>query len=225
MKGYSYPAKEFGTFGDEDGEENMTEIMCMLANDHRNMTKILDALQRQISSLDHASSPNHHLIRSILEYILDYPTQVHHPVEDLVYGEMKIRNPAIARTLDGIEQEHADLEKQTRRFAVAVDRVLKGEKLPRQELARIGRDLTDRLQRHLATEETTLFPAARSSLMSSDWADIALVLGAPDDPLFGPRLRDFYRRLHKEIMASETAWADQPGHPVHDVPVVTPPLA
>ena len=45
MKGYSYPAKEFGTFGDEDGEENMTEIMCMLANDHRNMTKILDALQ------------------------------------------------------------------------------------------------------------------------------------------------------------------------------------
>ena len=205
MKGYSYPAKEFGTFGDEDGEENMTEIMCMLANDHRNMTKILDALQRQINSLDHAGSPNHHLVRSILEYILDYPTQVHHPVEDLVYGELKIRNPAIARTLDGIEQEHADLEKQTRQFAQAIDRALQGEELSRQWLAHMGQDLIDRLHRHMRAEETTLFPAARSSLTSTDWANIALVLGAPDDPLFGPRLREFYRCLQQEIMASEAA--------------------
>jgi hemerythrin-like domain-containing protein len=183
----------------------MTEIMCMLANDHRNMTKILDALQRQISSLDHASSPNHHLIRSILEYILDYPTQVHHPVEDLVYGELKIRNPAVARTLDGIEQEHADLEKQTRQFAQAIDRALQGEELPLQWLVRMGQDLIDRLHRHMRAEETTLFPAARSSLTSTDWANIALVLGAPDDPLFGPRLREFYRCLQQEIMASEAA--------------------
>jgi hemerythrin-like domain-containing protein len=205
MKGYSYPAKEFGTFGDEDGEENMTEIMCMLANDHRNMTKILDALQRQINSLDHAGSPNHHLIRSILEYILDYPTQVHHPVEDLVYGELKIRNPAIARTLDGIEQEHADLEKQTRQFAQAIDRALQGEDLPLHRLVQMGQDLIDHLHRHMRAEETTLFPAARSSLTSTDWANIALVLGAPDDPLFGPRLREFYRCLQQEIMASEAA--------------------
>ena len=49
------------------------------------------------------------------------------------------------------------------------------------------KDLIDRLHRHMRTEETTLFPAARSSLTSTDWANIALVLGAPDDPLFGPR--------------------------------------
>ena len=71
----------------------MTEIMCMLANDHRNMTKILDALQRRISSLDHAGPLNYHLIRNILGYILDYPTQVHHPVEDLVYGELRSAIP------------------------------------------------------------------------------------------------------------------------------------
>jgi hemerythrin-like domain-containing protein len=203
----------------------MTAIMCMLINDHCNMTRIIDTLERQIGSLDHEEAVDLGLIKNILEYLLDYPTRVHHPVEDLVYGKLKIRDPAIARTLDDLEQEHADLESQTRRFALAVDRVLKGEKLPRQELAQTGRDLTDRLQRHLATEETTLFPAARSSLMSSDWADIALVLGAPDDPLFGPRLRDFYRRLHEEIMGSEAAWADPLGHPVHDVPIVTPALA
>ena len=56
-----------------------------------------------------------------------------------------------------------------------------------------------------ASSETTLFPAARSSLTSTDWANIALVLGAPDDPLFGPRLREFYRCLQQEIMASEAA--------------------
>ena len=203
----------------------MTAIMCMLINDHCNMTRIINTLERQTSSLDHEEAVDLGLIKNILEYLLDYPTRVHHPVEDLVYGKLKIRDPAMARTLDDLEQEHADLENQTRQFALAVERVLKGENLPPQELARTGRDLTDRLQRHLATEETTLFPAARSSLMSSDWADIALVLGAPDDPLFGPRLRDFYRRLHKEIMASGTAWAAPPSPAVHDVPVVTPALA
>ena len=203
----------------------MTAIMCMLINDHCNMTRIIDAFERQISSLDHEGASELGPIRNILEYLLDYPTHVHHPVEDLVYGKLKIRNPALARTLDDLEQEHADLEKQTWRFAVAVDRVLKGEKLPRQELAQMGRDLIDRLQRHLAIEETTLFPAARSSFMSTDWADIALVLGAPDDPLFGPRLQDFYRRLHEEIMASKAAWADPPSYTAHDMPIVTPALA
>jgi hemerythrin-like domain-containing protein len=203
----------------------MAAIMCMLINDHCNMTRIIDALERQIGSLDHDEAVDLGLIRNILEYLLDYPTRVHHPVEDLVYGKLKIRDPAMARTLDDLEQEHTDLENQTRQFALAVDRVFKGEKLPRQGLVQTGRDLTDRLRRHLAVEETKLFPAARSSLMSTDWADIALVLGAPDDPLFGPRLRDFYRRLHEEIMASEAALADLPNNAVNDVPVVTPALA
>ena len=44
----------------------MTEIMCMLANDHRNMTKIIDALQRQISSLDHEGALELGPIRNIL---------------------------------------------------------------------------------------------------------------------------------------------------------------
>jgi hypothetical protein len=43
--------------------------------------------------------------------------------------------------------------------------------------------------------------------------------------LFGPRLRDFYRRLHEEIMASKAAWADPPSHTAHDMPIVTPALA
>lgn len=181
----------------------MTDIMFMLANDHRNMTKILDALQRQISLMDHEGSPNHHHIRSILVYILDYPTQVHHPVEDLVYGELKIRDPAIARNLDGIEQDHAELEKQTRQFAQAIDRALQGEELPLQWLVHMGQNMIDRQRCHMAAEETTLFPAARSSLTPTDWANIALVLGAPDDPLFGPRTREFFRCLHQDIMASE----------------------
>lgn len=74
----------------------MTAIMCMLINDHCNMTRIIDAFERQISSLDHEGALELGPIRNILEYLLDYPTHVHHPVEDLVYGKLKIRNPALA---------------------------------------------------------------------------------------------------------------------------------
>jgi hemerythrin-like domain-containing protein len=177
----------------------MTEIMCMLINDHRNMTRIIDALDKQIGSLDRTGSTDHGLVRHILEYLLDYPTRVHHPVEDLVYGKLRTRDPAAAQALDGIEREHVELEKRTRRFATAVDRALQGEELPHKWLAQMGRDLVERLRGHMAAEETRLFPAARGGLTSSDWADVALVLGAPDDPLFGPRLREYYRRLHEEI--------------------------
>jgi hemerythrin-like domain-containing protein len=180
----------------------MTEIMCMLINDHRNMTRIIDALDRQIGSLDRTGSTDHGLVRHILEYLLDYPTRVHHPVEDLVYDKLRTRDPAAAQALDGIEREHVELEKRTRRFATAVDRALQGEELPRKWLAQMGRDLVERLRGHMAAEETRLFPAARGGLTSSDWADVALVLGAPDDPLFGPRLREYYRHLHEEIASA-----------------------
>ena len=183
----------------ENREAGLTEIMFMLMNDHRNMTRIIDVLDRQVGSLDQAGSTDCGLVKHILEYLLDYPTRVHHPVEDLVYGRLRTRDPAAAQALDGIEREHGELEEQTRRFATAVDRALRGEELPHKWLAQMGRDLVERLRGHMAAEETRLFPAARGGLTSSDWADVALVLGAPDDPLFGPRLREYYRRLHEEI--------------------------
>ena len=173
--------------------------MRMLMNDHRNMTTIINALDRHIGSLDRTGSADYGLVKHILEYLLDYPTRVHHPVEDLVYGRLRTRDPAAAQALDGIEREHGELEEQTRRFATAVDRALRGEELPRQRFAQMGRDLVERLRGHMAAEEAMLFPAARGGLTPGDWADVALILGAPDDPLFGPRLREYYRRLHDEI--------------------------
>jgi hemerythrin-like domain-containing protein len=197
----------------------MTAILGILSNDHRNMSRVLDALERQIGSLAHETAPDYSLLRNILEYLLDYPTRIHHPVEDLVYGELKLRNPAIAGTLDKLEQEHADIETQTRKLALIVDRALQeenhGDELDRQRLAQAVRDLIGRLRRHLSVEEMTLFPAARNGLTSADWADIALVLGAPNDPLFGPRLQEFYRCLHREILISEAAGSDPLGRTVH----------
>src|SRR3954471_17764188 len=104
----------------------------------------------------------------------DYPTRVHHPVEDLVYGRLRTRDPAAAQALDGIEWEHGELEKRTRRFATAVDRALRGEELSPRWLAQMGRDLVERLRGHMAAEETRLFPAARGGLTPGDWADVAL---------------------------------------------------
>jgi hemerythrin-like domain-containing protein len=88
----------------ENRKADMTEIMSMLVNDHRNMTRIIDVLDRQIGSLDRTGSTDYGLVQHILEYLLDYPTRVHHPVEDLVYGRLSIRDPAAAGALDGIER-------------------------------------------------------------------------------------------------------------------------
>jgi hypothetical protein len=49
-------------------------------------------------------------------------------------------------------------------------------------------------------EETEFFPRALLRLESEDWAEIEAAIASPEDPLFGDRLADEYRKLHQRIM-------------------------
>jgi hemerythrin-like domain-containing protein len=181
----------------------MIEIMRMLLDDHRNMAKLLEVLDRQILQLAQAGTADYNLIKDILDYTLHYPTRIHHPLEDLVYQKLKIRDANWAETLNNVEEEHAKLETLTRQFAMTISRCLQGEKCSREQVVQIGQDLVNLSQRHMNIEEAMLFPAAQGNFTPSDWADIALALAAPDDPLFGPRLQQSYQRLREEIQRCE----------------------
>jgi hemerythrin-like domain-containing protein len=180
----------------------MIEIMRMLLDDHRNMAKLLEVLDRQTLQLAQVGTADYHLIKDILDYTLHYPTRIHHPLEDLVYQKLKLRDAHWAETLNDIEEEHAKLETLTRQFALTINRCLQGETCSQEQVVQMGQDLVNLSQRHMNIEEAMLFPAAQGNLTPSDWADIALALAAPDDPLFGPRLQQSYHRLRREIQTS-----------------------
>jgi hemerythrin-like domain-containing protein len=180
----------------------MIEIMRMLLDDHRNMAKLFEVLDRQTLQLAQVGTADYRLIKDILDYTLHYPTRIHHPLEDLVYQKLKLRDAHWAETLNDIEEEHAKLETLTRQFALTINRCLQGETCSREQVVQMGQDLVNLSRRHMNIEEAMLFPAAQGNLTPSDWADIALALAAPDDPLFGPRLQQSYQRLRREIQTS-----------------------
>ena len=67
--------------------------MKELRDDHRNISTILDVLQSVAERADAGEDPDFELVDDIMRYMTVYPDAVHHPKEDVVYGELRKRRP------------------------------------------------------------------------------------------------------------------------------------
>lgn len=181
----------------------MTEIMQSLHAEHRNMTKLLNVLERQIEEFDRGGTPDYQLIKSILDYNLEYSELYHHPKEDLVYQRLRQRYTDAINTVNDLEEDHRKLGARTRRFAEAIDNVIEGVELPRDRVMRMAREFLDASRRHMEMEDEWVFPAAEQYLTDEDWAEIAAKASDREDPLFGPQVEAMYQTLHEEILQCE----------------------
>ncbi len=59
----------------------MIELIEALRQEHSDIARLLDAIDLQVNG----GSPDFGLLHEILEYLLTYPDQYHHPKEDLIY--------------------------------------------------------------------------------------------------------------------------------------------
>ena len=96
--------------------------------------------------------------------------------------------------------DHARLGALTRRFAAALRNVAHDVELPRDLFEGVAREYLEETRRHMELEETEFFPRALLRLESEDWAEIEAAIASPEDPLFGDRLADEYRKLHQLIL-------------------------
>lgn len=110
----------------------MSQIMRRLEADHRNTGHLLDLLERELDVLEHGEvPPNYELLRSILDYLLDYPDLGHHPMEDVVHRVLCRRAPHLAAPFHGLVEQHRELSTLTRALVEAVDSVLVNFAIPR----------------------------------------------------------------------------------------------
>lgn len=179
----------------------MTEVMRLLREEHANLEKLLDVLDRQMAHFDQGDRPDYDVIGGIVEYCLDFPDQCHHPKEDLVFRKLRARDPAAADAVGDLEAEHAELAKLTKRFADAVDRVLMEAELPRDWIRALAEEFVGAYRRHIDMEERVFFPAAERALSPKDWADIDARVTARDDPLFGKETQERFRSLSGDIQS------------------------
>ncbi len=186
----------------------MSKVVRALRREHADIARLLDALERELDIFDQGGTPDYDIVQGVIDYCLAYPDLYHHPKEDLVLERLRQRDPEAAAAIGELQPEHEALAELTRRFADAVDSVLKEAEVSREAVHELAREFLDFYRRHIAMEEGQFFPAALKALSEQDWQEIEAQLGEREDPLFGGQPDQRFERLRQDILAWEKADAE-----------------
>lgn len=183
----------------------MPRVIDALRQEHANMAKLLDALERQLAIFERGDVPDYDIIRGIVDYSLSYPDFYHHPKEDRVFRKLQARDPRAAEAVGDLLAEHEELAALTHKFATVVENVLQEAEIPRESFERLARTFIERSRHHMEHEDTVFFPAAGKALTPQDWSDIEAQLVGREDPLFGPATEERFETLSHDILAWDRA--------------------
>ncbi len=185
----------------------MTDVLDAIYEDHANMAKMLDALERQLQVFDAGETPDYDIVRGVVDYCLDYPDLYHHPKEDLVFERLEAVDPEAAAKVGDLPGAHAELAALARHFRDAVEAVLGDLEVPRGRFDETLRAFLDATRRHMTMEERAFLPAARRALSAADLAEIDARLDPRGDPLFGAPSQERFAALRQDILD----WAEDGG--------------
>ncbi len=176
------------------------DVVESLHEDHANLAKLLDALERQLALFAEGEPLDTDIVEGILEYTLNYPDLHHHPKEDLLYERLRAVDPDAAETVGDLAAEHQDLAELARRFAAAIHNILRDLEVPRDSFEAVARRFLETYREHMVKEEQEFLPAARRSLSAADLADIDARVMQHQDPLFGAEAEERFAALRRDIL-------------------------
>ena len=179
----------------------MPAAIDSLRQEHVNMSKLLTLLERQIGVFNAGGTPDYEIVAGIVEYLRDWSDHWHHPKEDIILDKLRQRDPAAAEAVGELEKGHEALAALTEQFLDLIHEVLREEELPRERVSRMAAEFILSQRRHMEGEESVFLPAAERALTSEDWADIAMRISNPEDPLFGRSVEKRFETLRRDLMA------------------------
>jgi hemerythrin-like domain-containing protein len=188
-------------------EGAVIEIIEILQHEHRNIERLLNVLEQELSVFDRGEHPDYEVLGAVIDYFKNYPDTCHHPKEDVIYAKFKSRDPARAAFVADLQAEHREGGARLRRVAHAIENVLSDQDLLRETVDRIIRDFIDGERRHIALEEQEVFPAIVAVLQPADWADIALTLADRYGPPSRSDFEEQFSTLRRNILDLEKAAA------------------
>jgi hemerythrin-like domain-containing protein len=175
-------------------------MLNRLKLEHGQFLRKLNLLELQYLDMCRYKTPDYALMRSIIVYIQEYPEQIHHPLEDMIYSILLERVDDVEYVQDLIS-EHTQLEVVTRELSESLESFSKytasNEKLKKQ--------LSEFLvmqRKHIYIEESEVFPLVQSALTIEDWKRLQYMVPILDEPISGRRTWYDYERLSREIEAS-----------------------
>lgn len=176
----------------------LPSAVVTLQDEHRYMNLLLATLEEQLETADLAAPEDYFLMQDIVRYLHDYPDEVHHPTEDLLFDKLVLRKPDTSRDVARLRRDHDKLSVNTAKLLQSLEDA--AARHTPESADTVGAELTEyigRLRRHMTFEETHLFPIAVRCLAHKDWQAIETRLSAVDDPLFGRAVASDYRLLYE----------------------------
>ena len=178
-------------------------IIERLSREHRNIETLLAVLEHELEIFDRGDRPDYQVIRGIIYYFELYPELYHHPLEELVFAKLKLRDPAAAAKVGDLTLEHQKAAERLRRVGQAVQRVLADREIPRQNVDHVVRDFIESERRHIMMEDRDFFPVALKALEAQDWTEIASAVTGHKDPLFSDVTEERFDALRSHILRLE----------------------
>lgn len=181
-------------------------VLQRLSNEHKYIFALLDVLTVQTKSLGPGGEPDYYTIRDIVDYLINFPDEHHHPMEDLVYEKLRKNHHESTGMVIELLAEHNDMAATTRSLKEKLDAMCSGSADVKRPILRAHLEEYLKLYRqHINMEESKTFPLARKHLSESDWKNVEDSMQAPEDPVFGERVA---RRYRKVVSALESANVD-----------------
>jgi hemerythrin-like domain-containing protein len=188
-------------------EDVVVEIIEILRQEHRNIEKLLRAMEQELIVFERGEHPDYQVFNAIIEFFKKYPDSCHHPKEDIIYEKFKARDSDRAASIADLQAEHREGAVRLRRVAQAIDAVLNDQELLRESVDRIVRDFIDNERKHIVLEDEVVFPAILDTLQPADWADIALTLADRYGPPSEADFEEQFSTLRRDILELEEAAA------------------
>lgn len=185
------------------GTSQMAVLINSLREEHRNIAKLLDILEREIERAAMAGDPDWNVLHGIVSYFCDYPDRCHHPKEDAIFSRLQARNPDSASAIGDLHGEHQAVRLRAQRFRDHIQSIFLEDVLPRERLVGSARAFIDAERRHMMKEEEMFFPLAEKLLSEEDWQAIESQLGSELDPLLRASVEQEYQAVRDALYARE----------------------
>jgi len=179
----------------------MPRLLDQLQQDHRHLSRLLDLLDTLLDQFHAGNEPDYELMAEMLEYLESYADQVHHPTEEVIFARLLEFGEEMRRPIDVLVHQHVLLSQLNKRFRQALEGIVHGEVLLREDVERLGRELVSTLRKHADLEEAEVFPFARERLSEADWRAIEDAAPKINDPIFADPDPARFRALFQHLMA------------------------
>ena len=178
----------------------MSSCINALRREHANMRSVLVLVHDQLELLETERVPNFVLLANALYYMRKFPSLVHHPKEDFIFGCLAAADTSLKRHVEEAQRQHEEIyEMEDWLIECALNAPLPGTH-SRKRLLEFGRHYLDMQRQHSEREERLLFPRADELLKPGDWREVARRFKDIDDPVFGKHGGERFELLYDHLM-------------------------